>query len=408
MGDSLPSLGDSIGSLTVGNRQFQFDNYSFPVDNIARMSPETPLLMQACDDVRAHAIENDNDQTIDLLAAIDANHDMKISKEEFVDAHDASLDNAEDAFDFISSVIVQPELFGKPTSANEEASIELGQFFHINWGWREWLKTGGDISYPWRSILENTIGPLGHKNSHEDRVTAFKRVNSILSNLIVAVRDETKYPSKVFMEAKLINCDTNFITEYAISSCAAQVSSYHGGSVDYIPIGPGDNGAGTLYGESIFDIPLAYPSQWKPERAHFFDDRLLKVANCLVNEKFVTLEDTLDLMGCSVGQREHDDDDGSSGSAPTCANEYEKALTCGSKKGTSSQCCHGLTCHLHAPKCVKEENKSCAGINMVAKECGSTNNVASSTCCSGLICDFETFKCIPSTDTFIRQRRQQV
>merc|ERR1712194_401590 len=97
--DPLPSLADSIGSLTVGNRQFIFDNDSFPVDAIARMSPESALLMQTCDDVRSDAIENDDD----LLARIDTDHDMKITKEEFISAHDMTLNQAHDAYDFILS-----------------------------------------------------------------------------------------------------------------------------------------------------------------------------------------------------------------------------------------------------------------------------------------------------------------
>jgi len=394
--DTLPSLADSIGSLTVGNRQFIFDNDSFPVDAIARMSPESALLMQTCDDVRTDAIKNDDG----ALATIDADHDMKISREEFISAHNdydddkgATSDQAYDAFDFISSVIVQPELFGYYKSSSSP-SIELGQFFHINWGWREYLKTGGDISYPWRSIIENTIGSLGN-NSPESRVASFKQANSILSNLIIALRDQTAYPSKVYMESKLINCDANFIAEYAISNCAAQVSSHHGGAFDYIPIGPGDGGSGTLDGEFIFDLPLAYPSQWTPEKSHFVDNRLLKVATCLVHEEFITLEDTLELMGCSVGQKQHDNQDEDEDTA--CATEHENAMTCGSRNG-SSQCCDGLTCHSHASTCVKEEDKTCASVNMLAKECGSTNSVSSPECCSGLTCDYVTSKCTSSPD----------
>merc|ERR1711862_304029 len=61
--DSEESLADSIGS--------------FPVNAIARMSPESALLMQTCDDVRSDAINN----TEDVLSSIDVDHDMRITKE---------------------------------------------------------------------------------------------------------------------------------------------------------------------------------------------------------------------------------------------------------------------------------------------------------------------------------------
>merc|ERR1712157_572444 len=289
--DSEPSLADSIGSLIVGNRAFNFDNDSFPVDAIARMSPESALLMQTCDDVRSDAIENDDDN---LIASIDTDHDMKITREEFIIAHDTPLIQAHDAFDFISSVVIQPELLGKPTTG-ESTSIELGQFFHINWGWREYFKTGGDISYPWRSILENTIGPLGG-DLPESRVIAFKQANSVLSHLISALRDDAKYPSKAIMEERLINCDSNDIDSQYITNCSTQVFLDESGGSAYIPIGPGDGGAAALQGESILGTPLAYPSQWKPD---FYDSKLVKVAKCLVSDNFIYLSDLLESMGCA-------------------------------------------------------------------------------------------------------------
>merc|ERR1711862_56986 len=163
-------------------------------------------------------------------------------------------------------------------------------------GWREYLETDGEISYPWRSILENTIGPLGN-SSPESRVTAFKQANSILSNLFIALRDETKYPSKAKMEEKLINCNANSIDSQHINDCAAEVFLGESGGPSYIPIGPGDGGAATLSGESIFGTPLAYPSQWKPG-PDFYDSRLLKVAKCLVKEGHLSMSDTLESMGC--------------------------------------------------------------------------------------------------------------
>merc|ERR1711971_1001021 len=419
--DSEPSLADSIGSLTVGNREFKFDNESFPVDAIARMSPESALLMQTCDDIRSDAIENDDDN---LIASIDTDHNMKITQEEFIIAHGASLIQAHDAFDFISSVVIQPELLGKPTT-DESASIELGQFYHINWGWREYLKTGGDISYPWRSILENTVGPLGG-DSPESRVNAFKQANSVLSHLITALRDDEKYPSKAIMEERLINCDSNDVDSQYIANCSALFIDESGGSA-YIPIGPGDGGAATLRGESIFSTPLAYPSQWKPD---FHESRLLKVAKCLVSDDFIYISDLLKSMGCaspptpeptaapsdlatsapsdsptkSPSLAPSDSRTQSPSSAPsdlrtispigiTCAAENEKSRKCGRGKQGKDECCPGLVCHkIHQNRCVPSENTRCAIKGTVARKCGA-GWAASRRCCGGLVCNFETHKC---------------
>merc|ERR1712176_689018 len=323
--DSEPSLADSIGSLIVGNRAFNFDNDSFPVDAIARMSPESALLMQTCDDVRSDAIENDDDN---LIARIDTDHDMKITQEEFIIAHDTPLIQSHDAFDFISSVVIQPELLGKPTTG-ESTSIELGQFFHVNWGWREYFKTGGDISYPWRSILENTIGPLGN-NSPASRVAAFKQANYILSNLIIALRDDVKYPSKAIMEERLINCDISDTDSQYITNCSAQVFQSESGGSAYIPIGPADGGAAALRGESIFGTPLAYPSQWKPD---FYDSRLLKVAKCLVGDGFTHLSDMLESMGCIGPAAAPSYLPSTSPTEIACSGENESSKSCGAHFG---------------------------------------------------------------------------
>jgi len=387
--DSEPSLADSIGNLQVGNRLFYFDNNSFPVDAIARMSPESALLMQTCDDVRSDAIENDDD----LLARIDTDHDMKITKEEFISAHDMTLNQAYDAYDFILSVAIQPELLGKPVD-DESRSIELGQFFHINWGWREYLKTGGDISYPWRSILENTIGPLGN-NSPASRVAAFKQANYILSNLIIALRDDVKYPSKAIMEERLINCDISDTDSQNITNCSAQVFQSESGGSAYIPIGPADGGAAALRGESIFGTPLAYPSQWKPD---FYDSRLLKVAKCLVGDSFIHLSDMLESMGCI----------GSTTTAPTpapsylhstspteiaCSGENQRSKSCGGHFG-EDECCPGLVCHYYQSwRCVTQENKFCATEGAMARKCGARWKAAPRKCCDDFVCDFKVKRC---------------
>jgi len=292
--ESGPSLAESIGSLTVANQVFTFDKDSFPVNAIARMSPESAVHMQTCDDVRNDSINN---QDVDnVLAAYDINHDMKITKDEFISAR-GSLGNTEDAFDFIQSVFIQPEILGKSREAQSESlsAIELGQFFHLNWGWREFLKTGGSISYPWRVILQNTIGSGGQTS--EDRVTAFKQANVILSNLIVVLKDESDYPSKKIMEDKLINCNKSDSESQYLASCAAQVFLTESGGPSYFPVGPGDSGAAALDDESIFGTPLAYPSKWKPS-SDLYESRSLKVASCLVTQGALSILEISDLMGC--------------------------------------------------------------------------------------------------------------
>jgi len=283
--DSEPSLADSFGSLTVADREFVFDDDSFPVNAIARMSPESALLMQTCDDARIDAIGVGSGGD-DLLASIDANHDMKITREEFMSSFLGPLDNGGDAFHFIRSVILQPQSLGAPEN-DEEPAIELGQFFHINWGWREFLTSGGDILYPWRFIIDNSIGPLGLPTP-EERVAAFKQANNMISNLVDALKDQSKYPTIVQMEDKLIDCNKDpghkskarkqnsvYNTSMAFMEASAGLSYYH--------IGAGDGGAGALSGDSIFGSQLAYPAEWKPDQ-FFHESRLAKVAKCLVQK----------------------------------------------------------------------------------------------------------------------------
>ncbi|VEU36698.1 unnamed protein product [Pseudo-nitzschia multistriata] len=288
--DSEPSLAESIGSLTVANQIFEYESDSFPVDAIARMSPESAPLMQTCDNVRADARDSDDE---DLFALLDANHDMMITKEEFTSAL-GPLPNSEDAFDFIQSVFAQPEVLGKPNdNENELSSIHLGQFYHINWGWREFLTSGGDISYPWRFVLENTIGPMG-LSSPDERVAAFKEANVVLSNLIIAILDQEKYPNKAAMEKTLIDCDTSTESESQsqyLASIVDKILLAQTSGSSYIPVGAGDGGAAASFDESIFGTPLAYPSGWKPS-SDIYNSKPLKVAICLAVQDEVGREIT--------------------------------------------------------------------------------------------------------------------
>ena len=290
--DDLPSLAESIGSLAVANQVFNFGDDSFPVDAIARMSPESALHMQTCDEVRSDLTNSQDDD--DILVSYDANHDMKITKDEFTSAHDF-LANSEDAFDFVQSVLIDPEILGK-TKGESSPYIQLGQFFHINWGWREFTASGGGIAYPWRTILENTIGSGG--KTPEDRVKAFKRANAILSYLIIELKDETKFPSKTEMEEKLINCDSNKNTAQFFADCGAQVFLRESGGPSYYPMGPGDSGAASLSG-SVLGNKLAYPSEWKPSN-NFHESRALKVASCLVDHGSLSFVKLSNSLGCGA------------------------------------------------------------------------------------------------------------
>jgi len=77
----------------------------------------------------------------------------------------------------------------------------------------------------------------------------------------------------------------------------------------------------------------------------------------------------------------------------TCASVNKSSKECGSKGG-KDECCAGLVCHAQQYwRCVKERNKTCAGPNTFAKECGSIWENASDECCHGLICKKKSRKC---------------
>ena len=281
--DTKPSLAESIGSLTVADKVFNFDSNSFPVDAIARMSPQSAVHMQTCGNVRDHLVSSQDEN--DVLALYDSNHDMKITKDEFMTAH-GEIGNSEDAFDFIQSVFIQSEALGKPTDEPLSSSIELGRFFRLNWGWREFLTSGGDIAYPWRITLENTIG--SGDLTTDERTETFKKVNIVLSSLIVTLKDQKKYPSKLEMEQKLINCESNDAEgQVLIENCFSEVF-YIGskGSSDSV--------------DSIFGSALAYPSNWKPNR-DVYESKPLQVAMCLIVEGSLTYSDISEAMGCDTG-----------------------------------------------------------------------------------------------------------
>ena len=293
-----PSLAESIGSLTVANRVFTFDNDSFPVDAISRMSPESATHMQTCDDVRTDHINNPSDN---LLTSYDINNDMKITEDEFMLAH-GSLSNSKDAFNFIRSIFVQPESLGKITSST--SVIHLGQFFHINWGWREFSESGGGISYPWRVILENTIGSGGATS--DERVLMFNRANAILLHLLVALKDVQTFPSIKEMKGKLMECSDvskkaaiSDLEASSLTNCGATTHLAESGGASYFSIGSGDSGAAALHDESVFGTPLAYPAEWKPDTS-VYGSKTLIVASCLVSQGSLTFSELMKSMGCTT------------------------------------------------------------------------------------------------------------
>jgi len=86
----------------------------------------------------------------------------------------------------------------------------------------------------------------------------------------------------------------------------------------------------------------------------------------------------------------------------TCSPENLYSKACGANGGRK-ECCDGLVCHSYTKKCVKEENKECAGLYTHATECGSDKSAAP-TCCPGLECKQKgspgkgnKFMCVPAT-----------
>merc|ERR1711862_397029 len=79
-----------------------------------------------------------------------------------------------------------------------------------------------------------------------------------------------------------------------------------------------------------------------------------------------------------------------SAATTSCAIENNKSLFCGAKTG-EELCCPGLVCHVHQYwKCVKEENKECAGPGALSQQCGSNWKKADLSCCSNLVCRDKT------------------
>jgi len=70
-------------------------------------------------------------------------------------------------------------------------------------------------------------------------------------------------------------------------------------------------------------------------------------------------------------------------------------MSCGAKGG-KSLCCPGLVCHAYQFwRCVKDEYKTCSGLNACSSQCESKYKLAAPECCSGLVCN-DNKKCTTS------------
>lgn len=77
---------------------------------------------------------------------------------------------------------------------------------------------------------------------------------------------------------------------------------------------------------------------------------------------------------------------GDTQTCPCCAVAQEKSRACGARSGKLS-CCGDLVCHKKQWwRCVKEENKLCAGPGTLARVCGAKWKKAAHSCCPGLVC----------------------
>ena len=81
--------------------------------------------MQTCVDVRSEATDTTDAAALtDILSLYHTNHTMKITKDESASAK-GGLKNSEDAFNYISSMFIQPQVLGKTKDITAASSIEI-------------------------------------------------------------------------------------------------------------------------------------------------------------------------------------------------------------------------------------------------------------------------------------------
>lgn len=285
--DSLPSLAESVGEIPVGDQTFVFDDDAYPVDAIARLSAESANLMQICSDVQENSIDSTS-----TLMSYDTNGDMKVSEEEFVSGRGDDLSNVNESFEFIKTLQPTGLLFSPDMLYS--STIDLGHFVHMNWGWRG-KRT---ISYPWRAILENTMGSGG--STAVDRLESFDQGNYVFTALLSALENDDKYPTAAEMQTLLVDCDTSSLSTEELGyldECSQKTYLGESGGDWYYPLGPGDNGAAASQDETIYGVKLTYPSVYEPD---FYESKYSKVAKCLVVEGEVKMDDLILNTGCPV------------------------------------------------------------------------------------------------------------
>lgn len=103
------------------------------------------------------------------------------------------------------------------------------------------------------------------------------------------------------MEDILLECDASTESESQrrfLVECVEEAIQMANGAA-YIPVGPGDGGAARAApailrdsspeGESIFGVPLAYPSAWEPG-TDMYESKIRKATNCLAAQNALSCE----------------------------------------------------------------------------------------------------------------------
>jgi hypothetical protein len=286
--DQGPSLADSIGNLTVSNRVFVFDSDSFPVEAIARMSPESALHMQTC-----HDVQNDN-SVKSTAQTYDTDNNFKITKDEFIAAHSAP--NGAAAFEFVKSLQPVWSLARRthPQLSSASSCMPTG-------GGGNLLHPGVESRTHGGTFLKTPLVPEVHLG-----LSASFHFKTKMPSSLLFLRPSLipKYPSVAAMEDKLLNCEELPQAEATmLASCSAKSHLGESGGKSYYPIGPGDGGASSATSNnSIFGISLTYPSMWQ---ADFYTSKNLKAASCLISTGELHLSELLQSMGCGALAAEH-------------------------------------------------------------------------------------------------------
>merc|ERR1719399_1496985 len=122
---------------------------------VARISAEAPGKMAHCE-----AIQEELGSTLDagyLLA--DADADLTITSDEFNDWWEMECLETPDYTlrDLVFTALDdrEPDVLGR--SLRGDAQLSIGVFYHLNWGWRDFIAPGADgrWAYPWRQVISD-------------------------------------------------------------------------------------------------------------------------------------------------------------------------------------------------------------------------------------------------------------